>query len=329
MLALRHGGIVAAAFRGKLMHKFKSSSRVLAAAVSSVFVVAATSASALTITLNGTAVTSCGAANVDPAGNITLNCSTTNTPACSVSAAPTSLPSSGGTVTLTSNCGTVTSWTGGKSASGGQNQSWTDAIPANTSTSSQTFRYSVVGANGTNFVDVTQQGTGSAPPPTGDLNCSNIAGVSKTTTINVPWQYVSGLVSTRTYGGFGAGQAVVFAFTPPAGASSGGAYGNFRFSPSGQDAYNNRMASISDTPCDFSGKLGGNSIKRGQEAVLYYSVGGYPKTRYGTTNATNPDLIPGKTYYVTVIQQDTVGGTNTCNSAVCNVDFALTKAPGT
>lgn len=310
------------------MQTFRSVSRVLAAAVSSAFIIAPTPSLAFTVTVNGTGVSSCQTPFVDTQGNITINCST-STSACSVSAQPTSVPASGGTVSLTSNCGTVTSWSGGKSASGGQSTNWTDSIPANTSSSSQTFRYSVVGSNGSSFVDVTQQGAGTAPPPTGSISCSNIAGISNTKVIPVAWQTTIGTgFSTSKQGGFAPGDAVVFVVTPPVGASTHGGFGTFRVSPSDGNAYNTRIMSISATPCDFSRSMGTASMVQGQEPTLYFTVGGNAVDKYGRTITSNANLTAdGRSYYITVIQQLTVGGTNACNSSSCNVNYGLT--PGT
>jgi hypothetical protein len=306
---------------------FRSVIRVLAAAVSSACIVAPTPSLGLTITINSSA--SCSS-SVDGAGNVTINCSggTTN-PSCSVSAVPTSLPASGGTVTLSSNCGAVTSWSGGKSATGGTQATWTDTIPANTSASSQSYRYTVVGANGTNFVDVSEAGAGAPPPPIGSIQCTNIAGISSTTTINVSWQYVAGLVSTKSFGGFAPGQAVVFAFTVPGGVTSGGSLGNFSMAPTDASAYNNRFMGISDTPCDLSGKMGPASVTSGANGYIYFSVGGYPSDKYGRLNTQNPNLNPGQTYYVTVIQEASPGGDNTCSNSACNINFGLAKPAGT
>src|SRR3954468_20506152 len=94
------------------MQRSQSTRRVLAAAVSAMFVVGAMPSYSFTVTVNGTAASSCQSPIIDGQGNITINCSTSTNPVCTVSASPTSLPASGGSVTVTaSNCGTITSWT--------------------------------------------------------------------------------------------------------------------------------------------------------------------------------------------------------------------------
>lgn len=306
------------------MLKIHAVSRVLAAAVSSTFVFGAAPAQAFSVTVNGTAATSCQAPVVDTQGNITINCSTSGTASCSVNAQPNFVPASGGSVTLTSNCGAVSSWTGGKSASGGASTSWTDTIPANTSASNVSFRYTVVGANGTGFADVTQAGTGSAPPPTSGISCSNIPGISNTKVISVPWQATIGTGFSTKGVGFAPGDAVVFVINPPSGASSGGKLGSFRVSPTDASSYNTRIMSISASPCDFSRSMGIGSVVQGQEPTVYFSVGGYPLDKYGRTTTTNANLTGGRPYYVTVIQEVSVGGANACNSSYCNVNYGLT-----
>ena len=309
------------------MHMFRSVSRVLAAAVSSACIVAPTPSLGVTITINGGSCTS----SVDSANNVTVNCSggTTN-PSCTVSAQPTSLPASGGSVTVSSNCGATVSWTK-NSAAAGSGTSWQDSIPANTSTSPLNWTYTVTGSAGSASVTVPQAGTGSTPPPppTGSIACTNIPGITATTTIAASWNYVAGLVSTKSFGGFAAGQAVVFAFTVPSGVTSNGVLGNFSMAPTDGNAYNNRFMGLSDTPCDLSGKLAPNSITGGQNGYIYFSVGGYPKDKYGRLNTQNANLNAGQTYYVTVVQQASPGGDNTCTSGSCNINFGIAKPSGT
>jgi hypothetical protein len=206
-----------------------------------------------------------------------------------------------------------------------------DSIPANGSTSPVNWTYTVTGSAGSASVTVPQAGTGSAPPPPpSGISCSNIPGISSTAVIPVSWNFVSGLVSTKSSGGFAPGQAVVFVFTVPSGVQSA-SLGNFSTSPTNQSAYNNRTIAMSDTPCDLSGKLAPSSIKIGQEPNIYFSVGVYPTiTRLGRTypDTSNPMLNAGQTYYVTVVQQDSPGN-NTCNSSSCDINFGLAKPAGT
>jgi hypothetical protein len=193
------------------------------------------------------------------------------------------------------------------------------------------WTYTVSGSAGSASVTVPQAGTGSTPPPPpSGISCTNIPGITSTTVIPVSWNYTSGLTSTKNSGGFAPGQAVVFVFTVPSGVQSD-QLGNFSTSPTDQNAYNNRVVALSDTPCDLSGKLSASSVKIGQEPNIYFSVGLYPSiTRLGRTypDMSNAKLNAGQTYYVTVIQQDG-SGNNTCNSSSCNINFSLAKPSGT
>jgi len=204
-----------------------------------------------------------------------------------------------------------------------------DSVPANATTSPVNWVYSVNGGQGQ--VTVPQAGAGSTPPPPPNgIACTNIPGITSTTTIPVSWNYTSGLTSTKSFGGAAPGQAVVFVFTVPAGVQSA-SLGNFSTSPTDQNAYNNRTVALSDTPCDLSGKLAPSSVKVGQEPNIYFSVGVYPTiTKFGFSSfdTSNPKLNAGQTYYVTVVQQDSPGN-NTCNSGACNINFGLAKPSGT
>jgi hypothetical protein len=302
------------------MTKFLSASRVLAAAASSAWVLAAAPSQALTITVNS--ASTCTASVVS--GNVVIDCSSSGTPSCSVSASPSSLDSGGGNVTLTSNCGAVSSWTGAKAGSPGTSTSWTDTLPANTGTSSQTYVYSVSGANGTASTSVTVAAAGAPPPPVGDISCTNIPGVKNTKVVALPWSTSIGTgINTKAAGGFGPSDAFVFVVQPPAGYTTNGKLVLFKQSPTDAGAYNNRMVSISTSPCDFTRSMGSASLVQGQEATLYFTVGGYPVSKYGTPVTTNANLTGGNKYYITIVNQQPLGS-NTCSSGSCNVNYGLT-----
>lgn len=104
-------------------------------------------------------------------GNLVVSCTSpgggTPPPSCSVSVKPSSLPSGGGSVTVTASCGTIASWSGTSpttaiSTANGQTpvpSSFLDNLPANTGTTAQPYSYTVVGANGTNSATVSVSGT--------------------------------------------------------------------------------------------------------------------------------------------------------------------------
>src|SRR6476659_9532119 len=127
------------------MYMNRSISRVLAAAVASAGFVAPMPVMGATLSCTSASFS----ATSDGAGNINVSCTPAgggSTPSCTVSASPTFVAAAGGTVTLTaSNCGSISSWAGGKSTTGGTSTSWQDTLPANTSSSNVTYRYAVSG----------------------------------------------------------------------------------------------------------------------------------------------------------------------------------------
>jgi hypothetical protein len=306
------------------MHKLhRSVGRVLAAAASFAFLVASSPSLAVTITVNGPGA--CAAA-LDGAGNVTVNCASATGPTCSVSASPNPVPAAGGSVTLTSNCGAVTSWGGDAAAlAAGPVASWSDTYPANTSASPLTVTYTLSGANGTAQTTVTQLGTGSPPPPPPPPgSCTSIPGITNVKTIALPWATTIGTGVSTAKVGFGPNDAIVFVVTPPVGTTTSGNYVQFKQSPTGPLAYNSRMVSISTVPCDFSRSMGPGSVSIGQEVPLYFSVGGYPigGRLFPAPITTNANLTGGTTYYISVINQTPLG-TGTCTSSACDVNYGL------
>jgi hypothetical protein len=313
------------------MSIFRPLSCVLVAAASSIAAFAPTPAAAWSINVTGA---SCSPPTVDGSGNITINCSggTTN-PSCTVSPSTLTIPASGGTVSLSATCGAATSgWSSSRAgAPGGTQLSYLDSLSANTSSSPLTYTYTFTGANGTATATVTQQAGGTSTPPTdpNSISCSSISGIKTTKVIDLSWKYVGGVISTRGSGGFGPNEAMVFVVKVPAGANSRGMLGSINISPSDAAAYNDRLMSLSDTPCDFSAKLGRTSVMKGQEPVIYFTVGGYPVDRYGRPSTLNANLDGGKTYYITVLQKSIVDGANTCMNTQCNIDYKLLPPQGT
>jgi hypothetical protein len=58
--------------------------------------------------------------------------------------------------------------------------------------------------------------------------------------------------------------------------------------------------------------------------MLYFTVGGRSIDKYGRVRTDIPDLIAGQTYYITIIQQDSVGGNDTCVwGSSCDINYAL------
>src|SRR6185312_16286235 len=192
------------------MHINRNISRVLAAAVASGgFFVAPLPAFATQLVCTSSSFT----ATADGSGNITVSCTQAGSPppsSCSVNVNPSTVPSSGGTVTITTNCGSSTSVTGGKALQASSSTTWVDTIPANTGTSSLTFTYNVSGANGSNQASVIQPASGGGGGgQTGSISCP---GFTNTLVYDLPWSALS-KVTTK---GFNNTSIVVGRFTTPA-----------------------------------------------------------------------------------------------------------------
>jgi hypothetical protein len=307
------------------MEKFQHSfGRLLAAAAFVGGAVASAPSSGLTITVNG----SCSASV--SGSNVVVNCDTSSGTTCSVSPASQTVGSSGGPISLTaSNCGTG-SWTSTRSgAPGGSSTTYSDSLPA--STSGATYTYTFTGSNGSDSATVTQLAGTSSPPPTGPVSC-NLPGISNVKVVSLPWQYLAttGNSTAKAAGGFGGGDAVVFAITPPAGTDTGGKYVTIGLSPTNSQSYNQRSYAISTSPCDFSRSLGTATVVGGQSGTLRFTVGGYPLSRLSQQPiTTNADLVAGRTYYVSVVQQALLSdgsrpsGVNTCMNSSCDVNYQL------
>ena len=299
------------------MHIQRTISRVLAAAVaSSGFVVVPIPVHAASLTCTSTSFT----ASADSAGNITVNCTSPSTGStCSISVSPTSLPASGGTVNVSTSCGANTSVTGGKALAATSTTTWTDAIPANTSSTSQTFTYSVTGDGGSNQASVVEAGSGSPPPPIpgGTISC---AGYSKTIVLDLNWGAPSSGAPRLTTTGFGNDAIVVARFTTPANTAPG----VFATISSGEwgDQPTFRTAALSTTPCDFTSPnpLGRYATLIGsQEPAVVYAVGG--------TSRVYAILQPSTTYYLNIKNVNALGAPS-CTSTTCNMFVELQKPNG-
>jgi hypothetical protein len=313
------------------MHIFRTLSRTLALAVSSVALFAPGASSALTITVNSSSG-SCSS-QVDVNGNVAINCAGGGGggPTCSVTGT-TNVTSAGGPVSYTAtNCGTSGTWSSTRPGFPGCGTGTTcsDTLPANTTTNSASYTYTFSGTgSGSQTVTESGQSAGGGGGGGGDtISCSNIPGVKSTKVVNMPWQFTSSIISTSKQGGFGAGDAFVFVIVPPLGSTSSGKLGSFSTAPTDANSYNPRIIALSDQPCDFSRKLGKGSVVQGMTLTAYFSVGGFPIDKYGRQDTTYPSLIPGHQYFVTVIQEDSVGGNNTCFGSSCNMNYGL--SPGT
>jgi len=298
------------------MYMNRTISRVLAAAVASAgfAVPVPTIGASLSCTAASFTATS------DGSGNINVGCTqagTTSGGTCSISASPSVLPASGGTVTVSTSCGANTSLSGGKAVSQNSTNSWTDTIGANGLSTTVTYTYTVSGDGGSKSVTVSQAGTGgSSPPPGGPITC---AGFTKTHVIDITWgapATAAPRVLTSSNGGFTAGEVVVARFTTPA-STAAGIYAQIKSAEWG-DQQHNRIASLSATPCDFPnpnglGRLATTAIATTSPAFTY-AVGG--------SSAYYAILKPSTTYYMNIKNVDCGAGES------CNMFIELQKPKG-
>jgi len=291
-------------------------SRVLAAAVASTgFAVAPMPTLAASLTCTSSTFT----AGSDGSGNIVVNCTSPSTGAsCSLTASPNPAPASATTVTLTaSNCGTVTSvMKSGSTQIGTSGTSWTDNLPANTGSGTLSFTYTVQGSSGSDSVVVTQSGTGSAAPPPpagGAISCS---GYAATLVYDLPWSALSKAITSK----FNNTAIVVARFTTPAtGAVSGLA--NLSSIEYG-DGKAWRTGSLSTLPCDLTGTGFGKATRfkgNTQGPSFTYQING--------TSSGAIVLQPSTTYYLNIINQDSLGRPS-CSTSTCNMIIQLTKPTG-
>ena len=122
---------------------------------------------------------------------------------------------------------------------------------------------------------------------------------SKDSVIVVPWQVRTGTFSTT----IDPGETVDFDFTPQ---NTNGKLASFAVSPSNDSAY-----------AETEMSLAGLSVS-GQGGRLYFSVGGYPKDRYGRETTRYPDLTPGQMQTITVRLKDP--------TATAKINYALMPA---
>lgn len=132
-----------------------------------------------------------------------------------------------------------------------------------------------------------------------------------TRVVSLPWVTTPGIARMA----IAAGETVAFAITPPVGFSTHGKLANFSISPTGGNDYFDREICLSAKPGDFT-PLVPSAGKRGQEANVYFSVGGMPKYWFGLANKSNADLTPARTVYVNVRQIDP--------TKACSIDYGLT-----
>jgi len=295
------------------MHNNRSLGGVLAAAVASTgFAVAPMPTIADTLTCTSASFT----ASADSQGNIVVNCTQPGgTPVCTLTASPTSLPATGGAVTLTAdNCGTISSWTkAGTTVSQQTSTSWQDQIGANAGTSPALFTYTVNGTASAS-VTITEAAPSSTAPPPGPISCP---GYTTTLVYDLPWTAVSKITSK----GFGNNAIVVARFTTPATSvvSGSATIAMAEWTP----PITTRTAAVSTSPCDLTGQ-GTGAVSPGlyQTASWTYQINGTVTRLSGRIV-----LQPSTTYYVNVVNKNSTGAW-TCSASTCDIIVQLTLPTG-
>jgi hypothetical protein len=299
------------------MHIDRNISRVLAAAVASAgFAIPVPSVST---------TLSCSSFTASPGSNGTIMVSCVDstgggTTACSISVSPTSLPASGGNVTVSANCGASASLSGGKALSQSGTNSWVDTIPANGLSTAVTYSYTISGDGGSKTAFVSQAGQGStSPPPTsgGAISCP---GFDKTIVLDLNWGAPGSAAPRVATSGFGGNSITVARFTTPSN-SAANVYAQIK---SGQwvDAAREVTASLSTSPCQFPspnpvGRLATTTVGVVSPSVTY-AVGG--------SSLYYAILQPNTTYYFNIKHE--VNGVPTCASGSCNMFVELQKPNG-
>jgi hypothetical protein len=269
--------------------------------------------------------------------NLTITCGSSSPTAgtCSLQAStsPSPLTSAGGQVNLSAvNCtGAVTSygWTrtvGGTptTLSGGATAS--DTLAANSTASSQSYTYGLQWCVGTacaskSVLVAVPSATGGGVNPGGTISCS---GFNKTLVIDVAWTSTTAATRyvTQQYGGFGANDALVVRFTPPAGAGSYSAGSLSGAEYSGPTT--TRVGHISTSPCDFS-LATRFTLYNGFSASTF----NLPLQVGGTQLAWTMLAQPGTTYYLNIKNTDSKGVATCAAGKYCDMFVDFYKPLGT
>jgi hypothetical protein len=289
-------------------------SRVLAAAVASAgFAVAPMPAFGTVMSCAG------GSFSVSPdgQGNFNVNCASPGgTPTCTLSASPSSLPATGGTVTLTaSNCGTISGWTKAGTTVNQTVSTLQDSIPANAGPGTQSFTYTVNGSTSAS-VTVTEAAPGTTnPPPDGPTSCDGYTVIP----VDLPFKSQSSVITK----GFNNSTMVVARITTPATGvvttSASVASGEFG------DGKATRTASLSTSPCD----LKGTGVGRAGVFPGNTQAPGFTYQINGTVSILSSRVVlqPSTTYYFNIVNRDSSGAPS-CHTSSCNMIIQMTVPSG-
>jgi len=250
----------------------------------------------------------------------------TSSPSCSISPSPSSLPSTGGSVSLTANCSgfTPTSWAWTKSgaAIGSSASSISDSLSANGGTSAVLYTYGVTACAGATCAPATTTVSVQGTTGTGQPGAPTCSGFTKTLYIDLAWVSTdaSTRVLTANHGGFNAKDALVVKLNPPGGSAS---YGNGSITMAEYiDPRYTRFSTISASPCDFTRPSDTSLYKSGTTLSYKLQVGGSPQA-YITY------LMPGVPYYLNVRNTDASGNQTCPTGSSCNMYLDFYKPPGT
>jgi len=271
--------------------------------------------------------------------NATVVWSNTPPPApsgCTVTANPTTVPQTGGTVNLSASCtggGAASSyaWTKNGTAMTGTGSTNSDTLGAN-SGATATVTYAVVASNAGGSAPSTSVGVvwtgaggGGGGGGGGTYSCTGF-----TTTLSAPdltWSGTSPLaVNSSDLGSFGTNTAMVIGVTPT-GAGGASNYGRLAIFEYGAQKYNG-IATVSTSPCDFNvapptlAPAGGSAVNGGPDPALFFTVGG------GVQSWWYFDMTGGTKYYINIKNANS-NGTSSCPAgANCSIRVELYKPSG-
>ncbi len=228
---------------------------------------------------------------------------------CAITPTASSLPSGGGSVTLSASCSgggapTNYAWSGGAlTQNGPSNQASTNILATTT--------FSVIASNtgGTAEKASTTVTVASDTGGDGGISCA-AAGFANTIPMRLDWSTVGNAAVVTT--GFGANTALVVTFTTPANGNA--RVGNIDYTERG-DPQTYRQAVLSSAACGRGEVIG---VNEGLSGPIYFTV--------GTQVPGYPALKPNTTYYYTVLNVQ--NGVNSCHTTTCNLRVQLIKPKG-
>jgi len=290
------------------MNTIRRTSRVLAAAVSaSACMMPALPSYGASITISDNSCASFSSSS-DGNGSLTITCGGGLQPPpinCTLTASPTTVPATGGVITLTaSNCGIVSGYTKNSQATGQTSTSWQDTIGPTQSATDVPFNYVVAGTGSPASASATviQKGTAAGGPVGG--TATSCPGFSNTWPLSLAWGAIGSGNVASLMTKFNGNDIIVASFTTPA-VTSAGQIGTIQAAEYSSIAIN-RTASLSLTPCSFDNNLASSgfgahkTLVSGNTVSISYVIGGSSKYY--------PVLQPGTTYFFNIKNSSGIGG---------------------